>query len=379
MDVTLFDFAGYGLNPYAFAPGLTGLLVALFGVFVLLRERASTVSIAFCGMTSSAALWLLSYVGIFCAKKPELALVWSRIENLGVVFIPLSVFLFMLTVTGKTQRFRWVLLPAMMLTGAFAFSVLFTNGFVAGVRRFFWGFYPQYGWLPAWFLVFFASLLGISWLLLYMAYRTSSSRDQAHQMRDFLKALGVGYLGSVDYLAAFGWAVYPFGYLPALVFLLIVGRTLWRYRLTEITPAFAAGQILKTMLDGLIVIDREGIIRLINPTACQLLDRSEQSLIGKPLWSVHGSFFTKERLETFLRARVIRGYTVWYESPMGQTLFLELAASSIPDSQGEPSAVVFVVRDLTHQRRAEETLRHVQEELRAIRSTSLPVNPPQAA
>ncbi len=67
----------------------------------------------------------------------------------------------------------------------------------------------------------------------------SSDRDSSQitrrRLHRLLIAFGIAYLASVDYLPGYGVPVYPIGYLLVFVFTMLVARTIWRYRLVDIT------------------------------------------------------------------------------------------------------------------------------------------------
>jgi PAS domain-containing protein len=98
-------------------------------------------------------------------------------------------------------------------------------------------------------------------------------------------AFGIGYLGCVDFLAAYGIPLYPFGYLAILGFVVIAMRAILAYRLFDITAAFAANQIVNTMKDALVVLDHEGVVRLVNQAACKLFGYGKSDLVGRPVSS----------------------------------------------------------------------------------------------
>ncbi|MBI3323204.1 MAG: PAS domain S-box protein [Candidatus Omnitrophica bacterium] len=365
MGSGILDATSYALNVHALAPVTVGALIAGMGVFVLIRERVSTVSMAFCGMTTCGAVWLVAYGGVYCAIDRSLALTWGRIENAAVVFIPSVVYLFTLAVTNSLYRSRVGALASFALSALFCFAVLFTGSFLAGLRTYFWGPYPRYGWLTVPFLAFFFGMMALSLRQLYArGYRVAPFEIHRRRLRAFLVAFSIAYLGSVDYLPAYGVPVYPLGCLAVLAFLVIVSRAIWRYPLLEITPAFAANQILRTMSDALLVVDRDGVIRLANQAACRLFEIPEQGLVGRPVWTIHGGLFPRGKLQTFIRTSVVHGYEVSCQTPQGGELTLDVSASGIRDRNGRPMAVVCILRDVTQRRQREEELRRAHGELK---------------
>lgn len=74
--------------------------------------------------------------------------------------------------------------------------------------------------------------------------------------------------------------MYPFGYIPVLGFVVVVSRTIRRYRLVSITPELAAREIIQAMEDALLIMDNEGILRVGNHSACRIFSRSEIAIEG---------------------------------------------------------------------------------------------------
>ncbi len=93
-------------------------------------------------------------------------------------------------------------------------------------------------------------------------------------------------MGAVDFLPALGVPVYPFGYVPLFIFVVICSYVVIQYRLVDITPELVADQILETMDGAVIVIDLEGKIRLINRAALEMLGNKKSDLLGEELTSI---------------------------------------------------------------------------------------------
>ncbi len=360
----LFELSHYAWNPYGLAPAVVGVLVALLGLLVLLREQWSPVSMAFFGMTAEWAVWLVGSAGMLFSGEPMVALKWARIENAGVVFLPSMVYLFTLAVTGRLRPHRAWVLAALTASCVFAFWVAFTDLFITRVIRFWWGYYAQYGPLSIPFLFFFSLLMVVSLSCFWREYRRVGPGTHKRRIGMFLLAFTIAYAGAADFAATFGVPLYPFGYVPALLYLAIVAHGVWRYRLLDITPAFAAAQILKTVSDALLVFDREGVVRVANQAACDLFERSERQLVGQPIWRVDSAFFPKERMDAFVRTQVIHSYEAVRCTQQGKRMVLDVAVSGIRDDLDDPAAVVCVARDVSERRLAEEELRRVHEALK---------------
>ncbi len=345
----------YTLNPYAVPTLAVGIMTAVLGVIVLIRERGTFVSVAFWLMTWIGAFWLLSYVGVYSAHQESLALWWAKVENLAVVFIPSAVYLFTLTVLGRLPQHAVSAGASLLLSGLFCLGVAFTDQFVAGVYHYPWGYYAKYGPLSIPFLGFFVGLMVASLRLYWLEYRNSPAGKRKRRLGEFLYGFCIAYLGSVDFLPAYGIPIYPLGYLPVFAFNVMVARAIWRYRLVDITPAFAAKQILRTMADALLVLDREGVVRVVNQAACHLFDRLEAEWVGRPIWMISPSLLPEEKLEALIRTKVVQSYETTCSVKEGQEMTVEVSASSIRDRDDQAVGIVCIARDITRRKRAEES------------------------
>jgi len=69
-------------------PLIVGFLMFVLGVVTLIRERVSRVSSSFFMVTLSIFVWLGSYAWLYSASNEQVAVLWAKIEHIGVAFIP---------------------------------------------------------------------------------------------------------------------------------------------------------------------------------------------------------------------------------------------------------------------------------------------------
>jgi len=359
MVVPLFPLASYTFSPYAVPTLVTAAAILLLGVVVLLHERRSAVSAAFCVMAATVSVWLFAFSWMYCATDPRVALWWARAGHVGILLIPAAVYHFTVSVLRITQRCRRVVVLAWGLGAAFVALMLGAEAIVIGVHREWWGYYTRYDLLNLPFLLLFFGMMVASLRHYWVAYRKASPGSRyRRRARLFLIAIGIGYVGSVDYLAAYGVALYPFGYLPILGFVVLAARAIRRYRLVDITPAFAASQIVETMNDALIVLDQEGLVKVINQEASRLLGYREDELVGKPSSVALNGALSPSQLEGVLRTGGdIRNRETTYYPKTGGSRILSFSASVMRDPMtDQPVGVVCVARDITDRKQEERRL-----------------------
>ena len=139
----IFDAGYYTYSLYAHPVLIVGTLLGALGIMVLAKERGSPVSAAFAFMTSSAALCLLASAAIYSASFEQIAQVWIKVQMIGVGLIPSSVYIFTLTITQRLHQFRIWAWGSVALSVLFYLSIILTDEFITGLRRYFWAIMPS--------------------------------------------------------------------------------------------------------------------------------------------------------------------------------------------------------------------------------------------
>lgn len=358
----MFDLAQYALTVHSIAPLIVGLLLTVLGLAVLVRERLAWVSVSFFLLTGAGALWTLCYLGIFSSKSPGLALKWVLLQHIGVVFIPALAHWFTHQITWRRHDGippRW----SFVFSSVMALAVYGTEEFVSGIQAFPWGYYAQYGPLSLLFALYLFSVTAYVLTLLWSERRRAATTTHRRRLTLFFVAFAFGFLGSaVDLLPAFGAPVYPAGNAGVIVFICLSAWTIWRYRLVEITPAFASEEILSTLADALLVIDYEGMVRVANQAAHHLFRHPREGLTGRHIGQISDRFLPLEKLRLLMRVGRLEPYEIVYERK-GKTHFLEITASAIRDHTGQYIGAVCIAHDITQRKKAEEALRRTHRRL----------------
>jgi len=105
--------------------------------------------------------------------------------------------------------------------------------------------------------------------------------------------------------------------------------------------------ILRSMLNCLVVVDGAGAIIRVNESTCQLLGFQKEELYGKPLASVfaHG-YFEKFGFEDSLEKGGAQQETA-FQTKTGKIVPMLLSSSALRDADGEINGLVCVAQDIT--------------------------------
>ena len=358
-----FDVSHYHYSAYAIPPLFTSAILLCLGIAVLVRDRASSISRLFFLMLATTSFWLCAFSWMYAASDESTALVWAKVAYLDIPFICAAIYHFTVHVLGLAQQRRRMVLCAWTVSAIFAGTAYWTDALIEGVYHYWWGYYPKYSWLGLPFLLYFVCMLALSARHYAMEYAACPPGIRKVRIKWFL----IGFLGpfvaTLDFLPKLGVALYPVGYLPLLWWLLVVGFAVWKYQILHITPSFAADQILQTIADAVLVIDRAGVICIANHAASPLFQITTSDLVGKPLTSIDRSLAETIHVAKHVPHGSIHRVEVTLSRPVHGVVTLELSASAIKDVAGDAVAMVCVLRDVTSRKQAELTLQNVNEAL----------------
>jgi len=222
------------MNLYAIPPLITGIILAVIGLFVFLNNKTSRVNSIFALFCSSMVWWLFCYTLMYLNKDQTIAFSWARIGFIGIIFIPLFAYHFIIT-------FLDIKVSRIFILGLYSLSIPSiilsrTNYIYSGMATHFWGFYPTAGKYYIFFLLMFAILFSYGvWFLFKNLNRVDFSGLKRHQIKYVFLAFAIGAFGIVDYLIKYPFInVYPFGYICALLFISLIAYAIVRHHLMDI-------------------------------------------------------------------------------------------------------------------------------------------------
>jgi PAS domain S-box-containing protein len=344
------------VNAYAIPVAVTFLAIVFLGLYVLVREKHSSVKTAFFLMTLPVAIWLLAFAFMYSSVSYDVARFWSKAAYFGVPFIPTAIYYFTVKVLRTYDRKRPRVLAAAAVSVVVSAVMIGTDFMMDGLYQYEWGYYAKYTPYSAVYLVFFFGFMIMTLRSFVNEYKKPQTETHRQRIKWLLVALSVAYLAGVDYLGKFGVACYPFGYAAILVFIAIAARVVTKYRLLDITSSFAADKILCAMGDALLVLDAEDIVRVANNEAARLFEKSKNELLGSHLSEVGTSFPARDTVDSLNRFSADHVYEIDHEKADGELRVLQISEAHMKDGLGCVIATVLVVRDLTEVRKIQTTL-----------------------
>lgn len=312
--------------------------------------------------------WMAGY--ILEISSPTLAgkLFWDDFQFIGSLYVPYWLLVFAYEYTGNgdmlSVRVRRILiaLPAVFL------FLLYTNPIHGWVRT------PTARIIPGApfdvLLYDFTRVMWVSFIYSYLAYvvavvifiRNLQRVNRLFQMQSWIIILGFSFpiFGSIPGMAGvllFGQrdiTPYTFGIANLLYF-----WGLFRIGLFNVAP-IARAAVFEYMSDIVVVLDADSRVVDINPAASIGLGKKAPEVLGRhALEMIAGQ---PDLIALFENSDSIRR-DVYYDSWDGYRYVLDALWTPLNDRTGRTIGRLFVARDITLNRRMEESLRRSNEDL----------------
>ncbi len=364
MSNQIFESTNYFFNPYAIPTLLIAVTALIISLRHLILEKFSLAADALAFLGIVITIWLVSNFFTYSSNQEAVSIWWAKTSNIGISFIPAGIYHFAVVALRVDKKHRTTIWTGWILSTLFSIIAINTDLIVKGVIHYTWGYQgamaPQNTLLIIYMLTFYGLGLRHFWLGQKQAAPNSV---QYHRIKAYFIAFGIGSLGLVDYLPGLGVPIFPFGFFAIFIALWILETTISRYRLVDISPRFAAQNIIDTMNDALLVLDAEGIIRLVNNPTTQVLGHSTPDLVGKHISAFFNDVVSLDQTAVAAGRKQAQQLDLSYDHPDGRKQVLNLSASVMKDANGRLLANVYIVRDITALRQAEIELRRSRDEL----------------
>ncbi len=337
--------AGHALTPLSLiAFGAAGLAL-IVGLRPLLAGELLRESLFFLLFCLGVAVWLTGFGWMYGAPDSDRAFRWMRFAYLGVPLVPVALYTVAVHSLEVAEQRRLALAALWVAAAVFMLLLAATEVIIPDLHRYAWGWYPRFTPAGGAFVAFVVTGLGAS-LVEYALRRWRATRERERRRAGrFLVAFGIGSLAVVDFLPAYGVEVYPLGHAVVPVMLVAIAHTIRHYHLAELTPGFAADRILATMTEPVLVVDREGEIRVANVAATSILGYRQVELIGRRLTDLARDDGA-EPWAGMLSGAIIRSRTMVLTDRDGEPVRASVSAAPVTDRRDRWVGTVVAIRDL---------------------------------
>ena len=350
------------------------LLYAYMAVFVFYRNPKSLLNKSCAVLMACFSIW--NFADAFShgpGITKDTAMLFQNIASIGWISFasPLLWYSLAFCKKGKVLRskiFRFVtlFLPLFLIYKQWT-NCLTTD---AVQRSYGW----EYAWANTfWTYLFYTYYVSFTLLAIYFVYRYGKKTEKLVEktqakiiVSSIVISLIVGTITDVLLPQLNIQGVPALGNVFILIFAAGLVYAIAKYRFLTITPVAAAENIISTMTDCLILIDKDGEIVTVNRATLNLLGYEESELIGKSAKMLFEEEFDENLLDKTIRTKEPISSDCAFKTKNGENIPVILSSSVLRDEAGEILGFVYIAKDITERKRAEKELRESEEKFRNL-------------
>jgi len=356
---------GWKYNPYII-PLITAVTISIVLALFAWRRRPAPGLMPFLLLLLSVAEWSLAYALELGSVHLTTKVFWSQVKYMGVAFVPLFWLTFALQYTGRTKWLKPRNVVLLLIEPFLTLMLVWTNHLhgliwssmgmetIASVS-------VRVSTHGAWFWVhvIYSYLLILLGAILLFKFIIRSSYLYREQVGAVLIGIIAPWVGNGLYV--FHLNPFPNLELTPFAFTLTGIAFAWsffRLRLLDIIPA-ARDAFIESMDDVVMVLDTQNRIVDLNPAAERVLGHSKSEVIGQPATQMLSNW--PDLIPRFLNATEAHSETVLGEGVSKR--HFDLRISPLYDRHRHLTGRLFVSREITERKQAEEVLQKAHDEL----------------
>ena len=168
---------------YSLLPAVVSLLFLCCGGYVLQSRGVSRISLTFFLLCATTFCWQFTWAVMFQVEDAKVAEAAAKLGYLIILFLPTTLYHFIAELTVQRRRERsWVEL-SYVVAGMLGLILLSSDWIIAGVQRYFFGFYPKAGPLHVLHLLQTGAVVGRGLWLLYQRQKLAVSTEKTRRIK----------------------------------------------------------------------------------------------------------------------------------------------------------------------------------------------------
>jgi PAS domain S-box-containing protein len=356
-------------SPYILPLVVSFVITGLVAIYAWERRATASGAIALVLLALAIAEWSLGYALEIAGADLRTKIFWGKIQYFGIVTVPLSWIIFAYSYSTRGTRITPTTIGLLSIVPLITVILAFTtesHGLIwediqiRTVGRFSALAFTHGLWF--WVNVIYAYILLLIGTVFVLRSFNRTKGLFRRQNLILLIAVLVPWIGNVLYVARLSpishLDITPFAFTISVVVLTL---GIFRFKLVNLAPV-ARDLVVEKMPDGMIVLDKQGIIVDTNTALQKALGISASQAIGQSARDLfHAWPALVERYRNTLEAQD----EIMLPEGESQSWY-ELRMSPLVDSQDRLLGRVVTVRNITEKKQTEEALRLSEEKYRNI-------------
>ena len=363
------------MNIYTFLHFFSFLVYSCLLVFLLWKDQKSWLNRSCAAFLACLALWSFAYIFIHNLNiSKDTAILFDNISSIGWASFPSFFLWFSLIFTEKKEILKTIIIYPLIFIPPLLFIFKQWTGFLTlDYIKYPWGWEAVWSdsiWLYFYYLYYLLLMAIGLYLFLNFGRKTKEPVKKKQARIIFIATLIPFVLGTLTDMILPELHIFSMpllGDVTILIWAFGIVYAIAKYKLMVITPAVAADNILSTIADSLILLDREGNITTVNKATLDLSGYGKSELKGK---SVEVLFREKDFKSTLLdkaiKGEIIRNYELTFKTKTGDNIPVIFSSSTMMDKAGGMAGIVCLIKDITERKKAEKAIIYEQNLLHAL-------------
>jgi len=217
----IFDIGLYYLNPYALTPMVVAGVCLCLGIFVFQSDRSHPYTRTLLNISLTISIWVLSQAAMLMSYDVDSALFWAHVYFMAISLTSAAAVHLNTALTQRNHRqrsiIRFIYIQAIVL-GLLSWH----SEFFLGIHIGRYGAFPRAGMYMPILMLFVGCCFTVCFINFIDHFFKVKSTKKRQEIIVFMLAYLALLLSFVDVFVAFYPAVYPFGHLVLLGFILLM-------------------------------------------------------------------------------------------------------------------------------------------------------------
>ncbi|RXG63407.1 PAS domain S-box protein, partial [Candidatus Atribacteria bacterium 1244-E10-H5-B2] len=312
-------------------------------IFLLWKDLKSLLNRVCAGFLACLALWSFAYIFIHNINiLKDTAVLFDNISSIGWASFASFFLWFSFIFTEKKEILKTRIIYPLIFIPPLLFIYKQWAGFLTvDLIKKPWGWeivYSESIWLYSYYLYYLLFMVIGLYLILNFGKKTKEPIKKKQARIIFITTLIPFILGTLTDMILPELLTYNMpllGDVITLIWALGIVYVVAKYKLMVITPTLAADNIISTMADFLILLDRQGNIASVNKAVLDLSGYGKDELKGKSI-----EIFFREKdfkstlLDKAIKKEAVRNYELNFKTKTGDHIPVIFSSSTMMDEVG---------------------------------------------
>ncbi len=340
------------MNYYSLLP-LSGLIAgAVLFILVLYRNRKASLNRTYALFALFIGVYSLFNFLNFNSPTAEVAYFWEKTETLGITIAIAFLFHFSLIFTKVDEKRRKYFALSVYILSISIVAVHFTTNLITDhMELAYWGYNVVPGILGHLLFVPYIFCTIVLSLLLFLRFlRSTKSAIEKKQAKIIFFGILVPLItGTLTDLLpeVTGEYIMPLGSGSTAIMSAFIAYAMLKYRLMTLTPSLAAENIIKTMADYLLVINRDRTVAFLSDSALDALKYRNKNQLSEKLRETFPEKMFDTVIDRIEKENYMKDLDTTLRTKEGKSIPVSLNGSIIKGSSGETLGYVLIMRDMS--------------------------------